>query len=173
MSYGFNSVDDISRAICHSGGMKDKYGTPMCDVNAKLIYDYIKSLEETLQKIHDVANPPTFNHQKPKQVKDHVNDVLPKVEHLRQCFSKCAHECRDHELNSISRSIVETDRKDWIEKEKKYRKEIDDLKLKLSRSGLESERKIFAEREVIFRAEIKKLQQQIGVVQRMNKRLRK
>jgi len=184
MSYGFNSVDDISRAICHSGGMKDKYGTPMCDVNAKIIYDHIKSLEEkkcpkgwymveaegnlkvardlmkvseercnlrkeneklkaTLQKIHDVANPPVFNHQKPKEVKDHVNDVLPKVEHLRKCFSECAHECRDHELNSISRSIVETNRKDWIEKEEKYRNEI------------------------------KKLQQQIGVIQRMNKRLRK
>ena len=46
MSYGFNTVDDISRAICHSSGMKDKHGTPMCDVNAKIIFDHIKSLEK-------------------------------------------------------------------------------------------------------------------------------
>ena len=48
MSYGYNSVDDISRAIIHSGGMKDKKGVAMCEVNAQLIYDHIKSLKEEI-----------------------------------------------------------------------------------------------------------------------------
>ena len=48
MSYGYNSVDDISRAIIHSGGMKDKKGVAMCEVNAQLIYDEIKDLKQEI-----------------------------------------------------------------------------------------------------------------------------
>jgi len=48
MSYGFNSVDDISRAIMHSGGMKDEKGVAMCEVNARLIYDEIKDLKQEI-----------------------------------------------------------------------------------------------------------------------------
>lgn len=48
MSYGFNSVDDISRAIMHSGGMKDKKGVAMYEVNGRLIYDEIKDLKQQI-----------------------------------------------------------------------------------------------------------------------------
>ena len=50
MSYGFNSVDDISRAIIYSGAMKDKKGGS-CAAEGRLIYDHIKSLKEENEKL--------------------------------------------------------------------------------------------------------------------------
>ena len=128
MSYGFNTVDDISRAICHSGGMKDKHGTPMCDVNAKIIFNHIKSLEKK---------------------------KCPKGWHMVEAEGSL----------KVSRDLMKvSEEKINLEKEnKKLKEEIKQLRNPEAGKN----------RLQIALDEIKRLETQIGVLKRMNKRLRK
>jgi len=128
MSYGFNTVDDISRAICHSSGMKDKHGTPMCDVNAKIIYDYIKTLEKKM---------------------------MPKGWIMEE---------REGSLK-VARDLmkVSEEKCNLVKENEKLKEEI--KRLRDPDAG--------KNRLQMALDEIKKLQTQVGVLQRMNKRLRK
>ena len=127
MSYGFNSVDDISRAIMDSGGMKDKKGVPMCEVNARLIYDYIKSLEKK---------------------------KCPKGWHMVEAAGDL----------KVARDLMKVS-----EEACNLRRENYNLKEALK------EKKEFIGKNRLQTAfdEIKRLETQVGVLQRMNKRLRK
>ena len=162
MSYGFNSVDDISRAICHSSGMKDKRGTPMCDVNAKIIYDHIKTLEKKMM---------------PKGwIMEEMEGSLKVARDLMKVSEEKCNLVKENEKLKKQYSQLSNSYKNLGNTVKKYEKRNNELQVKNYELEVALEEKqefIGKNRLQMALDEIKKLQTQVGVLQRMNKRLRK
>jgi myosin heavy subunit len=187
MSYGFNSVDDISRAICHSAGMKDKHGTPMCDVNAKIIYEHIKSLEKKMlpKGWHMVEAEGSLkvsrDLMKVSEEKINLEKENKKLKEERDFFHSefhktLEHQSKDSEQYQKQYSSLSNSYKNLGNTVKEYEKRNNELQVKNYdlEVALEEKQGFRGKNRLqIALDEIKRLETQIGVLKRMNKRLRK